>query len=286
MKRHRIKLLTLLTIAPIGLLVFYKINNPSHQMPIGPPPPGAKLATSVNPQYIQQQKEWADNEFELFNRVNILSGLSRLYIKYEGTTKGEVDITSLRDAASKFLNSLLANSFDAYLAERTIDQSPFLDGRKISRQEVSIKRLESTNDRAAYPLDIHKQYWLTVTENGKLSQYWQQISWPASWIQFERIFELDDFTNIDKLSIKLMTSVPNCGIVPYSLTFLYRPSPEEVIKENQHIVSALCYFLERASDHKDYPLILRFYWAPSTKTWLPTYLAVGFVGLRELDPVF
>lgn len=262
-----------------GLIVYRK----SHPLK----PSDNQLATATNPNYRKQQENWLTNQFEpLWGAEDIPDKIKDLPIRFTDSVQKEVDGAELHGALSRVVQSLFAKTFDEYLSQRSVGQSLLLDQNSIAGQGQVLQRFHKVRQLPANPMELHKMYWSKTTEDGKRATLWSAACWKASWIECRKTTKLDVLTSTKAFSESLMPSVPNCGIVGYASSFEYGPTPKEILSKDGHIVTALAYVLVKTREGKAYPLMVQFYWASSIRTWLPTHLAVGYVGNRQFDPVF
>jgi hypothetical protein len=262
-----------------GLIVYRK----SHPLK----PSDNQLATATNPNYRKQQENWLTNQFDaLFGAEDIPDKIKDLPIRFTDSVQKEVDGAELHGALNRVVQSLFAKTFDEYLSQRSVGESLLLDQNSIAGQGQVLQRFHKVQQLPANLMELHKMYWSKTTEDGKRATLWNAASWKASWVECHKTTKLDVFTSTKAFSESLMPSVPNCGIVGYASSFEYGPTPKEILSKDGHIVIALAYVLVKTSEGKAYPLMVQFYWASSIRTWLPTHLAVGYVGNRQFDPVF
>ncbi len=249
--------------------------------------PDDQLATATNPNYRKLQEDWLKSQFDpLFGVEDILAKIKDLPIRYIDPVQSEVDNAELYGALSRVIQSLLAKTFDEYVSLRSVGESLTLQEDFIAWQGQVVRRFHKVHQIPTDPLELHKVYWSKTTEDGKRATLWEAASWQASWVECRKTTKLDPFASTEAFSESLRPSVPNCGIVGYASSFQYGPSPKNVLSKDGHIVMALAYVLVKTSEGKAYPLMIQFYWASSIRTWLPTHLAVGYVGNRQFDPVF
>lgn len=262
-----------------GLIVYRK----SHPLR----PSDYQLATAANPNYRKQQENWLTNQFHPFlGAEDIPDKIKDLPIRFNNSVQSEVDSAALRDALSRIVQSLFAETFEEYLSYRSVGESLLLNDNAIAGQGVVLQRFFKIKHLPASPMELHKIFWSKRTEDGKRATLWNAVSWQASWIEVRKTTKLDDFSSTKSFADSLMPRVPNCGIVGYASTFDYSPTPKDILSKDGHIVAALAYLLVKTSEGKAYPLMVQFYWASSIRTWLPTHLGVGYVGNRQFDPVF
>jgi hypothetical protein len=246
-----------------------------------------QLATATNPNYRKLEEDWLTNSFaQLFGATNIADEIEDLPIRFTDSVQSEVDSADLHSAINRVVQSLFAKTFEDYLADRSVGESLILDENSLAGQSTVLQRFYKVEHLPTISMDIHKMYWAKTTEDGKRATLWNAASWQASWIECYNTTNLGIFTSTMSFSESVKPKVPNCGIVAYASSFEYGPSPKDVLSKNGHIVTALAYLLVKTSEGKAYPLIVQFYWTPSIRTWLPTHLAVGYVGNRQFDPVF
>lgn len=252
----------------------------------GPPPANARPATETNPMYVRLQAHWQESVFEPFHGSSDiparLGGLNRLG---PDPIRSEEFAGELSGAVKRVVQSLLAGSYEEYLSGRSAAADPQYDSGAILGQAGNLRVFFGVEESPERPGDVHRLYWSTMTEEGTRAGYWKEVSWRSSWIQFQSQASVEDWYPLSAMSSILM-KVPNCGIVCYLSSFRYSPSPEEVYAEDGEVQTALVHLLVRTSDGPAYPLLFHFYRAPSIRTWFPTHLAVGYVGVRKFDPVF
>ena len=250
-------------------------------------PSDNQLATSTNPNYRKQQENWLTNQFDpLLGAEDISVKIGDLPIRFNDSVQTEVDSATLHGALNRIVQSLFAKAFEEYLSQRSVGESLILNENSIAGQGAVLQRFYKIEHLPASPMELHKMFWSKTTEDGKRATLWNAASWQASWIECRKTTKLDDFSSTRSFSDSLMPRVPNCGIVGYASSFDYSPTPKDILSRDGHIVAALAYLLVKTSEGKAYPLIVQFYWASSIRTWLPTHLAVGYVGNRQFDPVF
>lgn len=250
-------------------------------------PTDDQLATATNPNYRKQAEDWLTNQFDpFFGADDISAKVATLPIRFLDEVQSEIDNAALYDALDRIAHSLFATTFDEYLSLRSVGESLMLNDNSIAGQGGVLKRFYKITELPANPMDLHKLFWSKTTEDGKRATLWAAASWQASWIECRKTTSLEHFTSTKSFSDDLMPRVPNCGIVGYASSFDYGPTPKDILSEHGHIATALAYLLLKTSEGKAYPLMVQFYWAPSIRTWLPTHLAVGYVGNRQFDPVF
>lgn len=268
---------------PLLLLIGLTVYRMSHPWK----PTDDQLATATNPNYKKQEADWLTNQFEpFFGAEDVPAAIANLPIRFSDDVQKEVDRAELHGALNRVVQSLFAKTFDEYLSQRSVGESVVLDQNSITGQGQVLQRFSKVHQLPANPMELHKMYWSKTTEDGKRATFWNAASWKASWIECRKTTKLDVFTSTKAFSESLMSSVPNCGIVGYASSFAYGPTPKEILSKDGHIITALAYVLVKTSEGKAYPLMVQFYWASSLRTWLPTHLAVGYVGNRQFDPVF
>lgn len=267
-----------------GLIVYRK----SHSLAGSTEKPSDdQLATATNPNYRKQQENWLTNQFDtFFGAVDIPVKIGDLPIRFTDSVQPEVDTAELHGALNRVVQSLFSKTFEEYLSQRSVGGSLVLDENSLAGQGGVLQRFYKVERLPTSPMELHKIFWSKTTDDGKRATLWSAASWKASWIECGKTTKLDGFTSTKSFSDSLMPRVPNCGIVGYASSFGYSPTPQNILSKNGHIVTALAYLLLKTSEGKAYPLMVQFYWAPSIRTWLPTHLAVGYVGNRQFDPVF
>ena len=247
----------------------------------------SQLATTTNPDYQKQEQDWLANPFELlYGESSLASKLDALPIRLAGLQNGAVDSASLHQAVNRIVQSLLAKTFEEYMTQRSVGESFVLNNGTLSNQGALLQRFFSVAHPPANPFELHRLFWSKTTGGGSRATLWKSASWRASWIECTRITSLEQLTSTRVFADTIRTRVPNCGIVAYPSSFDYGPNPKDVFSKDGSIMTALAYLLVKTSEEKAYPLVVQFYWAPSCSTWLPTHLAVGYVGSRQFDPVF
>lgn len=266
----------------ISIALFYRLKYPK-------PPVVIRPATETNAKYIKLQQEWLTNVFTpLFGASDILSNITLIPVIGRNYKINEPLLSTLHSAIERIVRSLLATNFDHYLSLRSFGHSHALCENSLVNQRGVLSRFYSVNNPPTDPIEAHKLYWSTITENGKRSQFWASVSWKASWVEYELRTNLNIhlLTSTGSFFEGLIGLVPNCGIVGYPSSFNYSPDAKSVFSKDGRILVSLMYMLVKNIEGKAYPIIVQFYWAPSAQTWFPTHLAVGYVGSRQLDPVF
>jgi len=283
MKKNSI--VVVLTVLPLLLLCGLIVYRKSH--PLESRPQDAQLATRTNPNYRKQETDWLTNQFyPLYGAENISAKIEDLPIRLTGSAQPEVGNKELYGALNRIVKSLFAKTFEEYLSQRSVGASLLLKENSMKGQGGVLRRFYKIEHLPTNPLELHKMFWSKTTEDGKRAKLWEAASWQASWIECSKASILDDFTSTKSFSDSLRARVPNCGIVGYPSSFEYGPTPREVLSNDGYVTTALAYLLVKTSEDKAYPLMVQFYWAPSIRTWLPSHLAVGYVGNRQFDPVF
>lgn len=246
-----------------------------------------KPATETNQNYKEQQDRWLANHFEkLYENDNIPDKLQKLPIQIDDSIRSDIDQAELYDAITKIVKSILATSFDEYLAMRMVGESFLMNQKAIASQAGMLQRFYKMTDLPKSPLEIHRMFWSNKTKDGQRASLWSEVSWKASWIQCSSTTTHYDIISTKSFSDTLINNVPNCGIVGYRSSFEYSPKPKEVFVRNDQIIKALAYLLVKTNEGVAYPLIIQFYWAPSIDIWFPANFAVGYVGKRQFDPIF
>ncbi len=277
-KLAHIVLLGLPVIILIVAIVFHK----------NPPPENLEKieAPSSNPVYVDLKEAWLTNKFEPFFASSDLSGrVKDLNIRFTDCEELKTESSSLREAVCSVLQSLTSEQFDMHSNARVAGKSHTMNPKAIALQQGILQTFYNTNPSGNLE-DIHRVYWETITDNGTNASFWQSICWEQSWVDCLKTNKFDLFASLGNFRSFAMQQFPNCGVVGYSSSFKYIPTPEEVFEQEKQIVAAQAYILVKTSEEKAYPLIFQFYWAPSVKAWLPDSLAVAYVGSRKRDPVF
>jgi len=284
-KRTTIVTLFVLPLLLLCGLIVYRVTHPWTGS--AERTPNDQLATTTNPNYRKQQEDWLTNQFDpLFGTADIADKIRDLPIRFTDSVQAEVDSAELYAAINRVVQSLFAKTFDEYFSQRAVGESLLFDENSVTGQGQVLQRFHKVKELPSDPMAVHKLYWSKTTEDGKRATLWNSASWKASWIECRKTTKLDIFNSTQAFSESLMPSVPNCSIVGYASSFQYGPSPKDVLSKDRHIVTALAYMLVKTSEGKAYPLMVQLYWASSIRIWLPTHLAVGYVGNRQFDPVF
>lgn len=273
-----IVLLGLPVIILIVAIVFHKNLPPENLEEIEAP--------SSNPVYVDLKEAWLTNKFEpLFASSNLSSRVKDLNIRFTDCEELKTESSSLREAVCCVLQSLTSEQFDKYSNARVAGKSHTINPKAIALQQGILQTFYNT-DPSGNLEDIRRVYWEIITDNGKNASFWQSICWEQSWVDCLKTNKFDLFASLGNFTSFAMQQFPNCGVVGYSSSFKYTPTPEEVFEQQKQIVAAQAYILVKTSEEKAYPLIIQFHWAPSIKAWLPDFLAVAYVGSRKMDPVF
>jgi hypothetical protein len=234
------------------------------------------------PDYVALENSWKTNEFEpifALSKDSLSSRISELPIRPGASNVSDSMIDLFQVSLLNTLMSFKAERFSEYLKWATIDGSYSYDSNIITAfgEMISVKNANKPLD----PQVVAAAWWRTNAVDGTwASNICKGICWKKCFIQiklFQEKVALDPRT----FNSSLMDSVPNCGVVCTTSFFKYSPSPEDIFLSSQSIYFADAYLLFEFtldSETTAAPLILRYYWEPTSHKWLPYLIAWGYQG--------
>lgn len=251
----KINKLVLLLAGPIVICigVFFLVNvlSPHRQ---------SSSVVLSSPSYTNK---WAKANFTAIqDSADFRSSLSK--VRKEGTYQmGAAEASALNLLLFDFLFYHQSDEFDYYRKFRFGSPEGQFVKSVVDFDRARLARLGLTPPAANE--DLIEQFWehVEIPERKRVGGQWADIA-----LQ-EAILTVDTLTYWPAPLSATAAHQPNASILTHFSYYAPRPTPEELLKQNGHVVVALFQAIIRQANQTSSPVYLRSYLEPQTRKWIP-----------------
>jgi len=282
-KAFTLLVLSLTSLALVALIVF-RTASPDAALRSGPGVP----AVDANPDYKRLSEEWRAKAYVPLPRAesDLTVAVDALGVGCGRASNGLPHRRALNIAVASVLRSWNSDTYADYLQARSVGLGMEFQPDQIRLQGALLRRFHRVEPVSDDPMTVHEAFWTANSQGDAKSRWFGEVCWEESFLCMEPVRREPREFSDEFFGGYLQEHVPNCGLTVYRSTWKYQPDPERVVQNNGECLVAFAYILTRTQEQLAYPIITRYYYAPSCDQWLPLQLAVGYVGTRARDPVF